>query len=300
MNAAPLIEALPSDFTLTLVDVGSAGGLNKRWEPFKQVLSSVLFDPREPAATGSFGRGATRVYPVALGDKAGEAELYLTALANMSSFLRPDPTVFARYGKKARDAAVTSTEKVPIEPLDELARRDGFRPDALKIDTQGSELLVLRGAEQALQSVMLAEIEVSFFTRYVGQPLFADIEAFMRERGFELIELLELKRYRASNSLGIRNMAIPPGERSGRIAYGNAIFLRSEDQIVRAAQKDSGASLLRAIVGLVAYGKADIAARLLDVGGDCLAAQRARLEHGLSELRRGEGGILARLLGRTG
>jgi hypothetical protein len=147
---------------------------------------------------------------------------------------------------------------------------------------------------------MLAEIEVSFFTRYVGQPLFADIEAFMRERGFELIELLELKRYRASNTLGIRNTAIPPGERSGRIAYGNAIFLRSEDQIVRAAQKDSGASLLRAIVGLVAYGKADIAARLLDVGGDCLAAQRARLEHGLSELRRGEGGILARLLGRTG
>ena len=301
MRANSLIEALPGDFTLTLVDVGSAGGLNKRWRPFAPLLSSVLFDPREPAATGEFGRGATRVYPVALGDKAGEADLYLTALPNMSSFLRPDPNQFARFGRKEGDAAIVSTESVPIETLDELSRRDGFRADVLKVDTQGSELLVLKGAGEALKSTLLAEIEVSFFRRYADQPLFADIEAFMATHGFELIDLLKLKRYRSSNSLHIRNAGVPKKERSGRVAYGDAIFLRSRETILCAAKADSGESLLRAVVALVAYGKADIAAQLVDEGADLLKPGRvAAVRKALKTLpaRGGLGGLLGRLLGK--
>lgn len=274
MSGAKLIAALPPDFTLTLVDVGSAGGLNKRWKPFAPVLSSVLFDPREAEPSGSFGRGQTRVYPVALGERAGEAELHLTRMANMSSFLRPDPDVFGRFGKKRDDASAVSSEIVPIETLDQLAARDGFRPNVLKVDTQGSELMVLRGAEQSLGSVMLAEIEVSFFQRYQDQPTIADVLAHMADRGFELIELRKLKRYRSANRLGIRNAGVPMGERSGRIAYGDAIFLRREDAILAASSADDGMSLLHAIVALIAYGKADMAARLLDVAGAGLDAGR--------------------------
>ena len=302
MLATPLIEALPGDFTLTLVDVGSAGGLNKRWRPFAPLLSSVLFDPREPAATGQFGRGETRVYPVALGEKAGEADLYLTALPNMSSFLRPDPVQFARFGKKERDAAVISTERVPIETLGELARQDSFRADVLKVDTQGSELLVLKGAGEALKSTLLAEIEVSFFRRYADQPLFADIEAFMAGRGFELIDLLKLKRYRSSNSLSIRNAGVPKGERSGRVAYGDAIFLRSRETILSAAKADQGASLLRAVVALVAYGKTDMAAQLIDEGAALLEpAQTAAIRNALKSLPASGrlGGWLKRLMDKA-
>ena len=297
MNAEPLIQALPRDLTITLVDVGSAGGLNTRWKPYQQLLSSVLFDPRENEASGNFGRGQARVYPVALGEQAGEAKLYLTSMPNMSSFLRPDSAVFARFGKKEADAGVASIENVPIEKLDELARRDGFRADILKVDTQGSELMVLNGAEETLKSVVFAEVEASFFRRYEGQPLLADIEAHMSGRGFELIDLLKLKRYRASNSFGIRNAAVREGDRSGRLAYCDAIFIRNENSILEMAKADGGASLLRAVVALVAYGKADIAARLLDLGGDLLPAKLAgRIGDVLKSSRRG---FLHRLLGRT-
>jgi FkbM family methyltransferase len=296
MNAEPLIQALPRDLTITLVDVGSAGGLNTRWQPFEPLLSSILFDPRESEATGRFGRGQTRVYPVALGEQQGEAQLYLTGMANMSSFLRPDPAVFARYGKKEADAAVTSVESVPIERLDELARRDGFRADILKVDTQGSELIVLKGAEETLRSVVFAEIEASFFRRYENQPLLADVEEHMKDRGFELIDLLKLKRYRASNSLGIRNVAVRDGDRSGRVAYCDAIFLRNEDSILQMAREDGGASLLRAVVALIAYGKADMAARLLDIGEKLLPTGLAgQIGRALKPSRRS---FLRRLLGQ--
>ena len=275
MGASRLISALPADFVLTVLDVGSAGGLHKRWRPFEPMLSAVLFEPREGgSASGSLGRGQSRTYPVALGDRAGQVDLYITQLANMSSFLKPDPDVFGRYRKKGADVRVVATEKVPVDRFDALAEADGIRPDVLKIDTQGSELLVLEGAEHSLSSVLVAEIEVSFFRRYVGQPVFAEIEAWMNERGFELIELHKLKRYRSANSLGIRQPVLGGAQRSGRVAYGDAIFMRSPDAIIAAARKDGGTSVLKAMVALLAYGKADHAAALLDAGRELMPKDR--------------------------
>lgn len=263
-----LVAALPPGFSLTLVDVGSAGGIHSRWTPFRKVVSAILFDPREAAPSGSLGPGQDRTYPIALGPEAGEATLHLTRLANMSSFLEPDAAAFERFGRKAADATVVATEQVRVEALDAIASADGVRTDILKIDTQGSELLVLEGAQQALGTTLLAEIEVSFLARYHGQPLFADVERYMADRGFELIDLIELKRYRAANRLHLRNLAAPGAERSGRLAYANAIFARPERWIVEAAGRDQGATLLRAICAFTAYRKIDIAARLLDLAGD--------------------------------
>jgi FkbM family methyltransferase len=276
MSLRRLIAALPADFFLTFVDVGSAGGLHQRWRPFRPVLSAILFEPREGGtASGALGRGRSRTYPVALSDRAGEVDLHITRLANMSSFLMPDASVFGRYRKKGADAKVVSTEKVPVDRLDALAAADAFRPDVLKVDTQGSELLVLKGAEESLRSVLVAEIEVSFFRRYVDQPVFAEIEAWMNEREFELIELHKLKRYRAANSLGIRRPLLGGAQRSGRVAYGDAIFMRTHESIVDAAREDGGTSVLKGVLALLAYGKADHAAALLDAGRETLPAGRA-------------------------
>jgi FkbM family methyltransferase len=281
MSMHRLIAALPRDFFLTLVDVGSAGGLHKRWLPFRSILSAILFEPREGGTvSGGLGRGRLRTYPVALGDRAGEVDLHITQLANMSSFLMPDANVFGRYRKKCADACVVGTEKVPVDRLDALAAADGFRPDVLKVDTQGSELLVLNGGEESLRSAVLAEIEVSFFRRYVDQPVFAEIEAWMDARGFELIELHKLKRYRAANSLGIRQPLLGGGQRSGRVAYGDAIFMRRQDAILAAAREDGGASVLKGMLALLAYGKADHAAALFDVGRQILPAGRAEAIEG--------------------
>lgn len=287
MSLRPLIAALPPDFFMTLVDVGSAGGVHKRWRPFQPILSTILFEPREGgAASGEIGRGRSRTYPVALGERPGNVDLHITALPNMSSFLQPDASVFGRYRKKGVDAAVVGTEKVPVERLDALARADGFTPDLLKVDTQGSELLVLKGAEQALRSVVLAEIEVSFFRRYVDQPVFAEIEAWMNARGFFLIELQRLKRYRSANSLGIRRPLVGT-QRSGRVAYADAIFVRDSDWILDPARGDGGMTVIRALLALIAYGKADHAAALLDAASDVLPPGSAQaIRAALTSLKR--------------
>ncbi len=289
-GARGIIEALPPDFFITLVDVGSAGGLHPRWQPFEPLLSSILFDPREGEASGELGRGRSRVYPVALGSHRGEAMLHQTAMANMSSFLEPDAERFSGLGSKSDDARVIGTTMVAIERLDDIVARDEFRPDIAKIDTQGSELMVLEGAGEALASVALAEVEVSFFQRYRGQPLLADIERHMQGRGFELIDLHKLKRYRYANRTGIRNEAARHPERSGRLAYADALFLRREEEL-----HGLGAQGLRsAAVALVAYGKGDMAARLVETGAGLLPKGEAEaICHAIRKLGR----FLPRLLG---
>lgn len=286
MTIAAIAKSFPADSALTLVDVGSAGGLQPRWKAFQSILSAVMFDPREAAPIGKLGRGKRRIYPVALGRTAGEATLHILALPNMSSTLAPNRALLSGFRKKGAHSAVVSTESLPIEPLDAIAARDGFAPDVLKIDTQGSELEILEGAKQALDhSVLLAEIEVSFLERYSGQPLFDDIVRFMRDAGFELIELSRIKRYRALNASGVANVGLGRGQRAGRAAYGDAIFLRSEATILERARADGGVTLAKAIVALIAYGKPDMAARLFDQGGETLVpARRDRMKKALGSL----------------
>lgn len=61
---------------------------------------------------------------------------------------------------------------------------DVARYDALVMDTQGSELLVLRGADPVLARFKFIKTEVPDFEAYAGCAKLEDIERFLGERGF--------------------------------------------------------------------------------------------------------------------
>ena len=81
--------------------------------------------------------------------------------------------------------------KNTVEETIEIRTLDSFLPELrlqkkvmVKIDVQGFELNVLRGAEAALANVDILIIETSFYELYVGQPLFEEVHRHMTERGF--------------------------------------------------------------------------------------------------------------------
>jgi FkbM family methyltransferase len=59
--------------------------------------------------------------------------------------------------------------------------------DALIMDTQGSELLVLKGAAPVLHMFRFIKTEVSDFESYAGGCQLRDIDLFLKEHGFEEI-----------------------------------------------------------------------------------------------------------------
>ena len=95
------------------------------------------------------------------------------------------------------------------------------------------------------------------------------------------------RAHTGANRLGIRHNLLGGWQRSGRAAYGDAIFLRKPDSILATARHDDGASLEAAVVALIAYGKADYAAALLDQGQNLLPSERLEaLSSALSALHR--------------
>jgi FkbM family methyltransferase len=83
--------------------------------------------------------------------------------------------------------AFTHTLKLRSVTLPSLFEREGIDPaayDALVMDTQGSELLVLQGAEPLLRQFKFIKTEVPDFEAYAGCARLADMEAFVRSHGY--------------------------------------------------------------------------------------------------------------------
>jgi FkbM family methyltransferase len=80
------------------------------------------------------------------------------------------------------------TEVVPVSRLDTACKEyvSGATRLFLKVDVQGYELEVLRGAADLLRTVLGAQLELSFVTLYEGQALFSELVDFMRHQGFEI------------------------------------------------------------------------------------------------------------------
>lgn len=279
MAIAAFVRSLPADLRLTVADIGSAGGLQGRWAPARDRIEAMLFEPREGGAIRRVGNDS--IYPVALAAAPSRAVLNITALANMSSTLRPNASLLSTFRKKGPHVAIVDRIELEVDAFDAVCARDARTVDAIKVDTQGSELSILQGAERSLaESVIMAEVELSFLERYEGQPLAADIIAHMAGKGFELIELYRPKRYRAGNRSGVGNPSLGRGQRAGRIAYADGIFFIAEQRLVdRLASLPPGEARLtamKAMLLLILYGKADIAARWFDLANAYLDADSSR------------------------
>ena len=119
--------------------------------------------------------------------------------------------------------------------------------DFLSLDTQGSELEILKGAVGSLANAVGVETEVSFRQIYENGPLFGDICSFLNTLGFEFIYFTSL------TSAAPRSMRLPGRARKMQ-TFGDALFLRSPDKI------DGHEQRKKLIFAALAYGQVEYAA----------------------------------------
>lgn len=98
------------------------------------------------------------------------------------------PSALARRYQGARVDVVEELEVLALPLADAVAEPI----DVLKLDLQGGELAALRGLGGRLAEVRLLLTEVEFAPLYDGQPLFSDVEQYLRKAGFRLFHLYDL------------------------------------------------------------------------------------------------------------
>jgi FkbM family methyltransferase len=147
---------------------------------------------------------------LALADRAGEAEFSANVNSATNSLLPVADEAARSWGNLVQSK---STIRVPTVTLDAFCESHGIESiDLLKLDVQGGEPLVLRGAERMLarQAVRLVYAEIITVPCYAQQLQFDEFLRMMREYGFAL-----------------HNFYDPHASETGRLKQVDAIFVRS-------------------------------------------------------------------------
>ncbi len=128
--------------------------------------------------------GQVRTCGVAVGERAEQVILNLNACTQASSLLQ----LSSMHAETFHDSRVVRRMPVSVVTLDSIvARLDLVAPVLLKIDVQGYEDRVLRGAIEALEVVDYVLMEVSFSPLYEGEASFTTLMDVMRQRGLDFV-----------------------------------------------------------------------------------------------------------------
>ncbi|TNC81463.1 MAG: hypothetical protein C9356_09035 [Oleiphilus sp.] len=125
-----------------------------------------------------------RYIPKALGVSNTQATLYKTENRSCYSLYQPNEAFCGLY-RGMESMKTIGTEAIDVYTMDSLLETgDIDDPDTIKIDVQGAELDIFKGANRSLESTLLIVAEVEFVPLYKEQPLFGDVAGYLREQGF--------------------------------------------------------------------------------------------------------------------
>lgn len=161
--------------------------------------------------------------PLALADKQGVRDLYVTKHPMCSSLFPPNEKLLDRYLGLSDVASLDFTVEFETTTLDQFCQDENVEGiDFLQIDVQGAEILVFDGAKNCFdKSVLAIQTEVAFSEIYTGQPLFTDVDKYLRNKGFSLFD------YEISSSRRVRTQSpIYSTQRRGQLLWGEAYYIR--------------------------------------------------------------------------
>ena len=175
------------DFDVIL-DVGANRGqyaseLRKKYGYTKRIVS---FEPMKKAfellqqEMGSDPAWSGRNW--ALGAESGEQSINIAGNSASSSLLDMLPA----HSEAAPSSVYVDSETTQVRSLDEVFSEfvEPGKVTLLKVDTQGYEMEVLKGASSSLSKVTALQIELSLTPLYDGAPLFENVVAHVRGQGF--------------------------------------------------------------------------------------------------------------------
>jgi FkbM family methyltransferase len=206
---------------ISLLDIGARGGVGWPWDvASSKNISIILVEPDLEEVELLKAHNQYEILPYALWSKEEELTLNINHSPGTSSVFTANMDFLNQFDDsgrfKVRDKLIINTKTI-----DSLANECKLtNVDFAKIDVQGAELAILQGGENFFRDNLVGlEVEVEFSQIYKEQPLFSDVDVFVREKlGLELWDIR--KSYWKYKQKEYK----PPLK--GRLIFGDALFLR--------------------------------------------------------------------------
>jgi FkbM family methyltransferase len=165
-------------------------GYNGRIVSFEPVRST--FDVL--AGTAAESGDSWRALPYALGAVETRAEINVAEQSVFTSFLPARQDSLERFPENR----LYQTEVVQVKRLDDVLCEctDGIESPRiyLKLDTQGYDLEVIRGAVESLPKILALQTEVSFKPIYENMSGYAETISTLISHGFDVVDFMPVTR----------------------------------------------------------------------------------------------------------
>ncbi len=199
----------------TVLDVGVGRGTPWLYEAFPQAHFELFeaIDSFAPMIAESTRGLDARVHFCALGEVPGTLTIDVNRETPTSSTMASYDADYLRNGTAGHALPAVDRREVQVRTLDEFGPFVG--PVLLKLDVEGFEAHVLRGAARVLTDVDVVISEVSVVRRTQAELSLAGYLGLLESLGFSMINIAE----------------ISPMKRGGPIAYMDLVFVRSNSAL---------------------------------------------------------------------
>lgn len=189
--SSTLLKYIDKDKPIKLMDVGAHNGdFTKALENYCDILKGVLVEPlpeKLELLYQNFLKPKFYVFGCIASSENGIAEFEINEATVTSSLLniKRDMPELAEINLSSRRIIQCQSKT-----LDDIAKEVELGSvDLLKLDVQGAEHLVLKGAGNILQKTSMIWTEVSFKTLYEGSSDFLTIYNMLYRLGFKFMEI---------------------------------------------------------------------------------------------------------------
>jgi len=188
---------------VNLIDVGSAGTLPYPWKKNPHLIRNLLkFEPRDEAthlphvitvSSALWEENCERDFYIYRGRKGSGSSLfeqnYEYVAEHFEELRKHGPQGLAKtWFERSR---LERVERIACRTLDDVLEELGqpFSYHFLKIDAQGAEYPILRGAEKLLSGSCIGlHLELFIIPLYKGIRLLDEVQGYLRGFGFELLK----------------------------------------------------------------------------------------------------------------
>jgi FkbM family methyltransferase len=127
------------------------------------------------------------VYNLGLGDRNMISKINVAGNSGSSSILNMLPV----HVDNSPESQFIGEEKINIKTVDSVVNDFNIESKNLmmKIDVQGYEMNVLKGAKNSLQFVRILQLEMSLIPLYQGETLFYEMIEYLRKNDFDLVSI---------------------------------------------------------------------------------------------------------------
>ena len=238
-----IIKKFHPEFFINFLDIGAQGGIPSEWVQARSIIKTIGFEPVHDKYKNLQNKfPSDKWFNTALWNSSGQVNFFITPNSDYSSILEPNVDVFEDFGK-GKAVKKFKTTKLDTNYADELIDKCDF----MKLDVQGGELEVLKGAENLLKDVKGICTEVSFVELYKNQALFGDVDTFLRKKGFKFISFYGAMIWSTKEARNQKG-------RIARLLQSNAIYIKDSN-----LERDN----LIALIIEAAYGLPDLSIKRL-------------------------------------